>query len=298
MDNKKTKYVEYIKRHLPNVEINEIDFNFADGLCNDIVIANKEIVFRFAKYDWGKELLKNEVSVINVVKKHVDMRVMQLELIEDGIAKCDFIKGGPVFRNHVLKQESYTQDKIAEQIGIFLRQLHSIPLDVIQKNNIRNFPADFSREGTYKSYEEIKEKLFPYLRSYTRENIEQIFNDIFEDKAFFEYDPVLLHGELDLYHFRFDAEKNVINGVIDFGGAGIGNPSHDISVLLTYFGERFLKRIDRYYHGMERYIKNARYYSFMVSVHRALRGIQSNDVFWHLVNIDEARDILPINSPW
>ncbi|WP_206109546.1 hypothetical protein [Paenibacillus apii] len=57
MEDRKLKYIKYIKEKYPDIEIQQINSNLTDGLHNDVIIINDRDVFRFAKHDFSKKSL-------------------------------------------------------------------------------------------------------------------------------------------------------------------------------------------------------------------------------------------------
>lgn len=297
MDSKEVKYVEYIKNRFPQINISKIEYNLLDGTHNDIVIINGQHVFKFAKHDWSVAFLNNEVNIVNLISDYIDMPLPQFEYLGKGLAKCNFIKGVPLFRNEILLLENKVLDSIAEQIGIFLKQLHSIPL---KNKNIGEFPGDLTREGWLLQYDEIQNKVFPYCRSYSKEYIDQIFKPLLENENFLEFQPALIHGDLTPYHFFFDRDLHKINGIIDFSMAGIGDPAYDVGVILDNLGEAFVKRMSRYYNNISIFIDRARFYAYVSNVCWAkivADMIITRDFTYFQFNAKE-RDIMPIGSKW
>ena len=56
MNNIPSSYLDKIRAVYPNIPFNHLDFN-QDGMVNDVVVVNHEFVCRFAKQDWGKQVL-------------------------------------------------------------------------------------------------------------------------------------------------------------------------------------------------------------------------------------------------
>ncbi|AKG36163.1 aminoglycoside phosphotransferase family protein [Paenibacillus durus] len=291
MEEKQSQYINYIQEKYPDIEIKQIKSNLTDGLHNDVIIINDRDVFRFAKHDFSKSLLHNEYRVLQIVRQFVDMPVPNLELIDEGVSKYSYIKGKPIYRNNILKLNEAIQDLIAHQLGLFLSQLHSIPMSIIQENNISAFPGNGTQESYKDLYSRIENTLFPHMKSYVIDCIQNIFRPVFENKNFLDYSPTLIHGDLAPYHIL--EEANNLIGIIDFGVSGYGDPAHDVSVILDTLGEGFLKRVSKYYNDMESLMDRSRFYANVSSIRWALIGFESNDVSWYLNHFFTAKDISP-----
>ncbi|MFD1176658.1 aminoglycoside phosphotransferase family protein [Paenibacillus puldeungensis] len=291
MEEHLSKYIKYIQEKNPKIEINNIHTNLTDGLHNDVVVINDCDVFRFAKHDFSKALLFNEYKVLQIVKQFVDMPVPNLEILDEGVSKYFFIKGRPIFRSNILNLHEDLQLQIAEQLGRFLSQLHSIPLSTIKENNINAFPGNGTRDSYMDLYSRIEAKLFPHMKSYVIECIQNVFRPVFNNPDFLEYIPTLIHGDLAPYHII--EESNKVIGIIDFGVSGFGDPAHDVGVILDTLGEGFIKKISQYYKGIDSFIDRSRFYANVSSIRWALIGLESNDVSWHVNHFFTAKEINP-----
>jgi len=300
MSAKETNYIEYIKGKYPQLQMSDIKYNLTDGEHSDIVVINNRYVFKFAKYDWSVGFLDNEAYIIGLAKKHLFMPLPRVEILEKGISKCNYIQGGPLFRNTLLLMDYKVQDTIAEQIGTFLKQLHSISLKDEGDGKISECPAFLSGEDWLSRYEEIQKKVFPYCDSYTKEYINQIFRPLHDDEDFLQYQPVLIHGDLMPYHFLFSNELKRINGIIDFGLSGSGDPAYDVGILIDNFGESFVKRISRYYKEIDSFIERARFYAYVSNVcwAKTVVDMLATRDFSNFRIYAKERDLMPIGSIW
>jgi hypothetical protein len=62
-------YLDRIQECFPNLTISDVRSN-GDGLVNDIVIVNDELVFRFPKSDRARTMLAHEASLLDLVHTH------------------------------------------------------------------------------------------------------------------------------------------------------------------------------------------------------------------------------------
>ncbi|HEV2853524.1 MAG TPA: hypothetical protein VHC97_12040 [Thermoanaerobaculia bacterium] len=68
-----TSYEERIHEIVPELEISTLSLN-REGLLNDVVIVNDEIVFRFAKRDFGFKDPREEAAVLRLLRSHVTLQ--------------------------------------------------------------------------------------------------------------------------------------------------------------------------------------------------------------------------------
>lgn len=289
-------YIEKIQSVYPNMALNQLEFN-QDGMNNDVVIVNHQLVCRFPKTDWAKEDLKYEVEILQIAQRLVDLPIPRLEHVEDNFVSYPLIDGEPLSRHQLLNLNPLIQEKVIEQLGQFFQQLHATSEDVLMASNVPPSPAERSRDDILKLYEQVQQVLFPYFWKHQRIWVHEHFEPFIRGTLNFDTSPVLIHGDLGCYHILFNPDKQEISGIIDFGTAGLGNPAIDLAALLDTHGEAALKRLSKYYSGVEAFIDQARFRAGIVWLQWALMGVQHQDTGLLLAHIgSSARDILPIRQ--
>src|SRR5215217_7168432 len=97
-----SKYLDRIRECFPHLVIEAVRANH-DGLINDVLIVNDQLVFRFPKNDtWARELLANEVRVIQLARKYLDVNTPQIEYHTADLMVYRFICGSALQRNDIL----------------------------------------------------------------------------------------------------------------------------------------------------------------------------------------------------
>jgi aminoglycoside 2''-phosphotransferase len=291
-------YIGKIQAFYPNLSLDSLEFN-QDGMNNDVVIVNQQLGCRFPKTDWAKEALKSEVKILQVTQKFIDLPIPLLDHVEDDFVSYPFIHGEPLSRYQLLKLDSLVQEKVIEQLGQFFQQLHLISKDVLTASNIVSSVAERSRDEMLHLYEQVQQVLFPHLWKHQCTWVHEHFEPLVSGSLTLDASPVLIHGDLGCYHILFDLDKQAISGIIDFGTAGMGSPAIDLAALLDNYGEAVLKRMSKYYSGVEVLIDQARFRAGIVWLQWALIGVQHKDIELLLAHIgSSARDIQPIGTSW
>jgi aminoglycoside 2''-phosphotransferase len=288
-------YLEKIRAIYPNISIDHLDFN-QDGMVNDVVIVNHKIVCRFAKDDWGKQVLSHEAKVLEVVQKYVELRVPYFEHLEKGFVSYRFIKGEPLSRNTLLKLSETSQTRIISQLARFHQQLHSIPNEVLVNAGVSSSGAERSREDWLQLYEQVQETLFPHLWRHQQTWIHELFAPIIAGELDLTYTPLLIDGDKAVYHILFDPISESISGLIDFGTAGLGDPACDIAVQLGNYGESIVRRMESDYPMLLSVIDRARFWVGTLELQWALAGIKFNDISLSLAHIGLAREVQPVGT--
>jgi len=75
----------------------------------------------------------------------------------------------------------------------------------------------------------------------------------------------------------YDGEKKRISGIIDFGGAGIGDPAYDFAGLLSSYGSHFLEGFSSLYPNFNQAMDRMNFYRSTFALQEALFGLRNND---------------------
>ena len=294
----KPEHFERIRECFPGLNISSVRTD-RGGLINDVVIVNEELVFRFPKNDtWARDLLADEIKVLNLVRKYVDMPVPTFELQSEDLVVYKFIKGRALQRGDILALGEAAQDRIAEQLATFLRQLHSVPADELRRHDIPQSDVNRSHDIWVRLFEDVGRELFPLMMAHTKEWVERHFEPVLNDEGWMNYTPTLINGDVTPYHILYDREEKRVNGIIDFGTAGIGDPAADFSCIIYSYGESFLRRMSKSYPEVGKSVERARFWAGSLELQWALKGLRSKDGTWFMVHIGSARDVSPIGSGW
>jgi aminoglycoside 2''-phosphotransferase len=285
---------EQIEKYFPNIPIHSIETILNDGLRNDIIIINNEITVRIAKDDYSKTLLENECRVINLIKQKTNIPVPDMKTLEYGAVYYPYIHGVPLFRHKLLHMDEQKQNAVMRKLGEYMRQLHQIPFSVVKEHDISVSPASSEDyrdiyERLKTGYEKIKRELYPHMRTYTRSCVDAAFKGLENGENWFQYSPCLIHADIALEHIILDEKYENIVGIIDFGNAGTGDPAFDLGILLDNLGETFISQMADSYSGLNILLERSRIGLCAAAWH--IRGIETDDVFWHLVHLMTAKDI-------
>jgi len=298
LNSSELKYIEIIKSRYPQMDLSKIEFNRTDGSFSDIAVVNNEAVFKFAKYDWSAVYLKNEADVIGFIRNYIDMPLPDIEMIYPNVSKRSFITGSPLYRNILLKLDYNTQDTIARQIAGFLNQLHSIPVKKAQHAGIGDSQMNRTREDWLNELEIMQRKISPYCTNYVKEYLRQIIQPATENEEFFDFQPVLVHGDLVPNHILYDKTTKKVNGIIGFSNAGFGDPACDFGMLMDHLGEGFVMRMQKYHPVSPGIIDRARFYAYISNFmwYRDICDMISTRDFSRFQVPAKDRDIAPIGS--
>ena len=290
------EHLQLIMQARPDLEIKKLEHN-RDGMLNDIVMVNSSIIFRFPRYTWGLEDMEQERICLELLRDRSNIAVPSWTHYDQGFISYPVIPGTPLTRNQLLSFTRKQQQGIAEQLALFLRNMHHLPSRSSAASGVKPSITYQSYNDWLSLLDELQQELFCYLSSYMQDQIEDIFHPLIGDSTFMDCKDSMIHGDLRSYHILHDPDERVITGIIDFGSAGLGDPAYDISSIINDYGEGFAALMSRYYPGIKEMIDRARFWALTSELQWALAGVRSQDPSWFLVHLASARDISPLGSP-
>jgi aminoglycoside 2''-phosphotransferase len=285
--NELAAYEKRIRQLAPELPIDSVRLN-SDGLLNDVVIVNSELIFRFPKHEYGFKHLKEEARILRVLQNYITLKIPTPLYESEVCLAYPMIPGETLRRDMLMNLPEADQQALAEQLAQFLKELHGLP---VHQFEIPVADALMKYEGWVNVFKRIREKVFPLLLPHVREWVTEHFESHFADASNFDYEMKMVDTDIPPYHIMFDRQMKRINGVIDFGCAGLGDPAIDFGVLIYNYGESFVKRFYNVYPEGEAYLKRARFYAGAHEVRWLLTGIERNEPFWFAVHVGSAKDI-------
>lgn len=285
-------FIGRIQRAAPDLAIDRIEVN-QEGMVNDVVVINGEIVFRFPKTAWGQRSLAAEVALLEVIRDRVPVPVPHPVVHDETMASYRMIQGEPLTRESVFRMTANDRAAVLGQFGTFLNELHMIPAAALA--GVATSDAVRTRDETLSFYDQVQEVIFPLLYQHQRQAVRDLFAPVISGQLELHVDPVLIHGDLAPYHILLDPAAPAIAGVIDFGTAGLGDPATEIATLLVHYGERIVNQMTTTYPISPELSERARFRAGCLELEWALIGVRGNDASMLVAHIGGARDYAP---PW
>jgi aminoglycoside 2''-phosphotransferase len=171
------------------------------------------------------------------------------------------------------------QQKLAEQVAGFLRELHAVPVPAAGVN----LPIHDAgrRDGLPHMREQIREQLLPHMQPEAGRLVLGEFDAFSGDPHSFDYQRVLRHGDLGMGNILIDPQTQTISGVIDFGSAGLDDPATDLGFVALWgvfaFGKAFVAHLFDNYGVTESLLKRALFFKRAIALHIALGGLQKGN---------------------
>ncbi len=283
-------YEKRIRDICPELAIESINLN-SSGLLNDVVIVNDELVFRFVKRDFGYKDPREEANLLRLLQKYISLPIPEPFCESSEALAYRLIPGATLRRDILMKLPEDDQQAVADQLAQFFKELHGVPVSEISDFEIPKADALMKYEGWMNAYQRIQEKVFPFLIPHVREWATEHFESHLSERSNFEYELKMVDTDIPPYHIIFNRQTKRINGIIDFGCAGLGDPAIDFGVIIYNYGESFMNRFYKVYPEAETYLKRARFYAGAHEVRWILTGIERNDIWWFAVHVGSAKDL-------
>ena len=281
--------LERARSLLPELEIEHVQRN-EEGLINDVLIVNRQWVFRFAKTEAYARILQDELKILDLIRPRLGVRVPDPLVRQAGCMVYPLLSGQTLSLKTVRAFSRPAQRRIAVQLGAFLYQLHSTPLAGLDWE-LPASRAPVRRQDWLELQAQANLRIAPLLQAYQLEWLADLFDGVLKDPLADRYQPALIHGDLASYHLLLDKVGQNLNGVIDFGMAGLGDPASDIGGLINIYGETFVQKMKPTYPGLEAFLPRARFYAQLWEIEWVLRGLESGESFWFTGHLGNARDI-------
>ncbi len=246
-------------------------------------------VFRFAKNDSGKSALSRELCVLDAIKGRTAVAVPVPVMREPDAIAYRMLMGEPLTYWTIAALNDVVQQRIADQLGSFLRELHNTPFGLpIPDNTHEN-----KNETLGQFYDPIKEKLYPYLEAHQCAWIDRLFADAdgLYDNLSPEQRSRLIYNDFKIGHVLYDPVSQNLSGILDFGIACYDVPDIDICNLMQCFGESFVTRMFKTYPEASQMLPRARYGVWVMELLALLEGILEKNPYKLCVPIGIPRDI-------
>jgi aminoglycoside 2''-phosphotransferase len=275
-------YLSQIRTAIPNTPFDRIEQT--GGQFNDVVIVNREWVFRFPRYREGVAQMACEARLLEALKGRLPLPIPdpQFQRIDPPVPGLAFVgyprlPGEPLDRESLDKvRDIWLREDLTGQLAGFLRALHAVPLIEV--------PADLraadGRAEWERMYAEVREKLFGVMRPDARREVTAHFEAYLDDPAQQEFTPCLRHGDFGGSNILWDSQRPVITGVVDFSHCAPGDPAYDLASISSLGNDFFDRLLPRYEHDEKKLsalLTRVRFYRGTFALTEALDGLKNDD---------------------
>lgn len=276
-----TAYIQTIERSYPDFSVRSAKATM-HGQNNDVLLVNETFIFRFPKYAEGIDQLATEVALVNGIRNfvtlpipHITFEQLATRTVGQAFVGYHLLAGEPLSRETFLGiQDESILEGLAQQLAQLLRELHLVPVEMVIAQRLA--VSDTYQEWS-DIYGRIREKCFPFMREDAQKSARRHFETFLDNPAHFLATPVLKHGDFGTTNILVDLPGQVISGILDFGGAGLGDPAYDFAGILSSYGEAFLRRCVPTYPEREVFWDRITFYQGTFALLEALFGIENHD---------------------
>lgn len=273
--------LDRVKAVYPELIIEKAEIN-KNGQNNNVIIINDLYVFRFPKYNDGIKNMKLEVTLLKTLVNKVSIPIPNPEFgifEETDIGKVfigyRMLDGQPLWAEKLAGIDRTERNKLAKQLTAFLVNIHSIPVSLLDPSIVqRSLDPIMEIESLYTK---LINNLFHYMREDARNSVSSSFETFIKNQKRKQLIPTLIHGDFGASNILWDEEKMELTGIIDFGGAGLGDPAYDFAGLLSCYGEDFFNLCLGHYPDRAGIAERVNFYRSTFALQEALHGIENND---------------------
>lgn len=215
------------------------------GLDSIAYLVNNEYIFKQSKHDIARINLKKEMQVLKYLKNQITLQTPDIEYYSEEYSVCGYkeIKGNKLTPSIYKSLSDDEKDILAQDIALFLREMHAIPLP-----NIAGLELHVMDD--YRSdYETLRETIYDKISDKSKEYIDDLYKRILNDERISQYVKALCHNDLGCNHIIIQNNKAV--GIIDFGDVAITDRDKDFVYLLEdsneEIGREFGIKVLEYY---------------------------------------------------
>ncbi len=234
---------ETIRTHFPNIswELYEVFDNWWD---NQVIMLDKKLIFRFPRNEYVKNIHQKEEKLLKLARKYVDLNIPNYTLLTHDHS-CVWYEAIAWIPMTVAIYQWLSNDikkYIQTQVAHFLTQLHSIPLDELEK-------IWYSHQQWGSEY--FKNDFLNTCRHlFTGKKIEIVLEYIQTLDNLDHKHKVITHCDIQHKNIFIDNEFTHLTWIIDFSDAIIADPALDFGRLSEYW-EEFMHGVYEKYRWMK-----------------------------------------------
>ncbi len=209
------------------------------GLDSVAYLVNNEYVFKQSKHAGARINLRREVRVLNYLKGKTTLQIPDIEYYSEKYSVCGYkkIKGSRLTPDVYKNLSDDEKDMLAQDIALFLRELHSIALpavDGLELDIVDDYCSDYAA---------LRETVYDKIPDKSKEYIKGLYKRVLNDERIVQYVKVLCHNDLSCSHIIMQHNRAV--GVIDFGDAAITDRDRDFIYLLEDSSEEIGRNLKK-----------------------------------------------------
>lgn len=245
---------EGIERSCPDLEIGHIE-PYGKGVGDAIFRVNGDYLFKFAKHEKASKILEKEMAMLPELQGHVGVPIPEVRYAGRYHGRNDeqLFFGYKEIIGRGMKREDVQEDGVIKEnlVGQLVEFMDGVQAYDVAKARERGVPEVDPRAHYEREREDARRELYPFLKarfpveaSELERFIEESFEKYLGDENNFDFEPKLIHGDLEGPNaVLYDEERDEIAGVLDFGGLEITDPDRELWRLYAHYGKDFTDKI-------------------------------------------------------
>ncbi len=229
--------LQLIQKTFPDIKAKSIE-EFGVGWDNVAFLVDDTFVFRFPRRKCAIPLLQREHLALPILKEHLSASIPNPSYFSTGCEEFPY----PFVGYQIIKGKtacscnlsSSSRVKLAKDIALFLKQLHSIPIEHVSACNL---PFDeLQRLNARRMISRLKTSLQNTKSLGFVEDIacyDFILDKVYDKKL---VQDTIVHGDVYARHLLIDDSRFV--GVIDFGDIHIGDKAVDLTIVHSFLPKK------------------------------------------------------------
>jgi aminoglycoside phosphotransferase (APT) family kinase protein len=215
--------------------LNEIE----TGWDSRVAEVNGSWIFRVPRGEYGAKALAVEQALLPELAGALTAPIPRFEYfsIAPPCAGYKKIEGRP------LDEVSALRGHIAEDLGVFLRALHSVPVDRAGASGVKGVKE--WRTDLVTEFADFRDRVLPLIDGKQRPRAAQFIDSFIEDESNFDFDPAVVHADLGGSHILCGEDR--LRGIIDWGDVRIGDPAIDFAWVANEMPAAFVSRLLKSY---------------------------------------------------
>jgi aminoglycoside phosphotransferase (APT) family kinase protein len=222
----------------PDLEINTLN-EIQTGWDSRVADVNGSWIFRVPRGEHGARTLAVEVALLPEIAEALPASVPRFEYVSFDPPCAGYRKIG----GRPLDEVSSPDDRIAGELGRFLRALHSVPIDRASALGVPGVSA--WRSGLATECADFRDRVLPLLGDGERGAAARLLDTFIQDDSNFDFDPAVVHADLGGDHIFCGDDR--LNGIIDWGDVRVGDPAIDFAWLANSMPTHWVLRLLRSY---------------------------------------------------
>lgn len=225
-----------------NTKIGIHSYRLIRGSESLIIEVNGKWVFRFPKSGAVNDKNRKQWSFLVTFSKLASISVPKPEYIQKGFIGYKKLAGKQLRSTSIEKLTTREKTKVARQLGLFLKVLHS------RKDKRINFDTGYlvMRRSDYLV---CPKEIARHLNKSERDKLTDKLRAIANNSLNFKKPKNIIHGDLNFNNILWNKDKK-ITGILDWSDMGLGIPAMDFIGLADFStnkNDQFLREVLKWY---------------------------------------------------